>query len=109
MEQYRVKLSIKAYRDLRNASNYIATQYLAPIAAAKKVKRLKETIQNKLSFMPQKYRLVNDNYLASIGYRMMNVENYIAFFSIDANKKVVWVERIIHSKRDWKRLLPEET
>ena len=94
---------------MRNASNYIATQYLAPIAAAKKVKRLKETIQNKLSFMPQKYRLVNDNYLASIRYRMMNVENYIAFFSIDANKKVVWVERIIHSKRDWKRLLPEET
>ena len=109
MEQYRVKLSIKAYRDLRNASNYIAIQYSAPIAAAKKVKRLKDTIVSKLSFMPQKYRLVNDTYLASLKYRMMNVENYIAFFSVDENKMVVWVERIVHSKRDWQRLLPTKT
>jgi hypothetical protein len=40
---------------------------------------------------------------------MMNVENYIVFFSVEENKKVVWVERVIHGARDRKRLLPEET
>jgi len=39
----------------------------------------------------------------------MNVENYIAFFSVDENKMVVWVERIVHSKRDWQRILPTKT
>ena len=109
MENYKVIPTKSAENDLEGIYLYIATQALMPIAAVKKVKRLKDSIVKKLSFMPQKYRLVNDSYLASIRYRMMNVENYIVFFSVEENKKVVWVERVIHGARDWKRLLPEET
>ena len=109
MENYKVIPTKSAENDLEGIYLYIATQALMPIAAAKKVKRLKDSIVKKLSFMPQKYRLVNDSYLASIRYRMMNVENYIVFFSVEENEKVVWVERVIHGARDWKRLLPEET
>ena len=106
MEQYKVRLSKKAYNDLRGITNYISTVYLAPTTAAKKAKRIKETIQNKLSFMPQKYRLANDKYLTSKGYHRMNVENYTAFFVIIEKRKTVRVMRIIHSKREWQRLLP---
>ena len=93
---------------MRNVTNYISTVYLAPTTAVKKAKRIKETIQNKLSFMPQKYRFVDDRKFASRGMRKMNVENYIAFFVINEKLNTVKVIRIIHSKRDWKRLLPEE-
>jgi len=108
MERYSVRISELANRDLRGIAAYITTQYSAPLAAAKKAKRLKEAINRKLSFMPQKYRQVNHYYLASKGYRRMNVENYIAFFTVDAGRKIVWVERVIHDARDWPRVLLEE-
>jgi len=108
MVQYRVRLSTQANKDLRGIAHYIATQYLAPVTAAKKAKRIKETIQRKLSFMPQKFRLVHDPYLTSKGYHLMNVENYTAFFVISEKRKSVRVMRIIHGARDWKRILSEE-
>ena len=91
--------------DLRDAANYISTRLFAPISADRKVKRIREALGGRLSFMPEKYRLVDAPRLASKGYRMMNVENYIAFFTIDEDNSIVWVERIIHGKRDWKHIL----
>jgi len=107
MEQYRVIFSKAARKELRDAADYITTQLLAPIPALKKVKRIRETIYNKLSFMPQKYRLVDNDVLASFGIRRMNVENYIAFFVVDEEKNTVNVTRIIHSKRSWQNVLLE--
>jgi len=109
MERYRVILSKSARKDLRDTANYIATQLFAPIAASRKVKRIRKTLDKKLAFMPQKYRLINDNYLASKGYHLMNIENYIAFFVIDEETKTVRVRRIIHGARDWKPILSDET
>jgi len=109
MVQYKVPLSNAAENDLRNIAEYITLQYFAPIAAAKKVRHLKETIVNRLSFMPQKYRLVDNDVWASIGLRRMNVENYIVFFIVNPKKNIVNVARIIHGKRDWEHVLSEET
>jgi len=109
MERYRVCLSRKAYNDLRGIANYITTEYLAPVTAAKKAKRIKETIQRRLSLMPQKYRLADGGYLASKGYRRMNVEKYAAFFIILEKRKLVRVIRIIHGAREWKRALAEDS
>jgi len=109
MEQYKVPLSNAAENDLRNMAEYITLQYFAPIAAVKKVKRLKETIVSKLSFMPQKYRLVDNKRLAAMGFRRVNVENYIIFFVVDEKNNIVTVRRIIHGARKWVRILFDET
>jgi len=109
MELYRVILSKSARKDLRDTANYIATQLFAPIAASRKVKRIRETIYKNLSFMPQKYRLVDNKRLAAMGFRRVNVENYIIFFVVDEEKHIVTVRRIIHGARDWKRVLSAET
>jgi len=108
MEQYRVSLSKAARHDLDGIANYIATRFFAPITASKKVKSIRETIKKKLSFMPQKYRLVNNQYLASKGYRSMTMKNHTAFFIINERRKVVTVRRIIYARRDWARVLSGE-
>ena len=108
MERYRVSFANRTGDDLRDVALYIATRLSAPRAAAKKVKTIRETISRNLSFMPQKYRLIDNHYLASMGLRMMNVESRIAFFSIDEKTKTVIVRRIIHSRRDWLTILLED-
>jgi len=108
MERYRVILTVPAKDDLRSAASYIAIQFAARIAASRKIKRIRKTLNEKLSFMPQKYRLVANERLAAMGLRRMNVENHIALFSIDDSSKIVAVERIIHALRDLDRILSEE-
>jgi plasmid stabilization system protein ParE len=43
--------------------------------------------------------------LASMGYRKLQVKNYIAFFTINEKDGVVDVERILYTRRDWLRIL----
>jgi plasmid stabilization system protein ParE len=55
--------------------------------------------------IPQKYPLVTDERLASLGYQKLVVKNHIVFFTIDEKSKVVDVERILYVRRDWLRIL----
>ncbi|WP_236860373.1 type II toxin-antitoxin system RelE/ParE family toxin [Candidatus Formimonas warabiya] len=53
----------------------------------------------------QKCPLVTDDRLAMMGYRKLLVKNYIVFFTIDEELKVVDVERILYTRRDWHHIL----
>jgi plasmid stabilization system protein ParE len=104
MDKYRVCVSEPAEDDLREIVRYISLQLESPQTALE----MMETINNnlsKLSDMPYVYPAVRDDRLASMGYRRMSIKNYIAFFTVDENEKVVDVERIIHARRDWASLL----
>ena len=67
-----------------------------------------ETIEDalsKLSDMPDRCPIVRDKRLAAIGYRRLEIKNYTVFFTINEKDKVVDVERILYSRRDWASLL----
>jgi plasmid stabilization system protein ParE len=55
--------------------------------------------------MPQKCPPVTDERLAVMGYRKLLVKNYIVFFTIDEQSKIVDVERILYARRDWHYIL----
>jgi plasmid stabilization system protein ParE len=58
-----------------------------------------------LADMPHRCPPVTDERLASMGYRKLIINNYIAFFTIDEKAKVVDVERILYVRRDWLHIL----
>lgn len=39
------------------------------------------------------------------GYRKLIIKNYIAFFTVDEQARVVDVERILYARRDWLNII----
>jgi toxin ParE1/3/4 len=104
MPKYRVDVSEPAENDLRDIVRYISMQLSAPMTALKMMDTIEEAITG-LAAMPQKCPPVTDKRLAMMGYRKLQVKNYIVFFTIDEKSKVVDVERILYAKRDWHHIL----
>ncbi|MDD2498851.1 MAG: type II toxin-antitoxin system RelE/ParE family toxin [Desulfitobacteriaceae bacterium] len=104
MARYRVDVSEPAENDLRDIVRYISAQLSAPMTATKMMDALEDAIA-RLADIPQKYSLVTDERLASMGYRKLVVKNYIAFFTIYEQSKTVDVERVLYVRRDWLRIL----
>lgn len=104
MAEYKVEVSQPAENDLRNMIRYISVQLSAPVAAENMLDLINEALSG-LADMPQKCPLVTDERLASMGYRKLQVKNYIAFFTINEKDKVVDVERILYARRDWIHIL----
>jgi len=104
MAKYRVDVSEPAENDLRDIVRYISAQLNAPINALKMMDTIEKAAAS-LADMPQRCPLVTDQRLAAMGYRKLIVKNHIVFFTIDETNKVVDVERILYTRRDWLRIL----
>ena len=104
MVKYKVDVSEPAEEDLCDIVRYISSQLVAPITAMQMMETI-ESALSKLSNMPKGYPVVRDERLASMGYRRLDIKNYVAFFTINEKKKVVDVERILYARRDWANLL----
>jgi plasmid stabilization system protein ParE len=104
MTKYRIDISEPAENDLRDIIRYIFAQLSAPVTAQKMMDIVEEAIAN-LAVMPQKCPPVTDKRLARIGYRKLIVKNYIIFFTVNEEIKVVDVERILFARRNWRHIL----
>jgi plasmid stabilization system protein ParE len=104
MDKYRVDVSEPAEKDLQDIIRYISAQLSAPATALEMMEALENAMMS-LTDMPQKSPPVTDEHLATMGYRKLLVKNYIVFFSIDEKGKVVSVERILYTRRNWSLIL----
>jgi len=103
---YRFRFSKLYDNDVDSSYNYIKDKLQAPKAAdtliieiLEKLKRIKEN--------PKIRPLVRDEYLSNLGYRLINVKNYMIFYIIDDDNKHIKVIRFLYCKRDWINILKE--
>ena len=104
MEQYKADISEPAENDLLDIVRYISSQLSAPMTALNMMETIEKALSG-LSQMPHRCPLVTDERLAFMGYRKLNIENYIAFFEIDEKEMTVNIERILYARRDWLQIL----
>ena len=78
------------------------------MAADNLKKEIKEKI-NKIKKNPNIRPLVQDKYLASWGYRLINLKNYIIFYIIDEDNRYLKIIRFLYNKRNWVNILKEKT
>ena len=74
----------------------------------RRITLIDEAVQS-LKENPARFPLVQDDYLASKGYRLVPVKNHLVFYIIRENLCAVSVMRVLYGRRDWKRLLKVET
>ena len=105
---YRLRFSKLYKSDLDSSYNYIKNKLEAPMAADNLIKEILEKL-NKIKENPNIRPLVQDKYLASFGYRLINVKNYAIFYIIDNDNKHIKIIRFLYKKRNWINLLKEKT
>ena len=101
---YSVKFTGKSEEDLFSILKYISTVLKAPAAA----KNLSNEIQSKVRILetsPYCCQLVKDEYLNQQCIRYLLLKNYIVFYSVNEDEKMVSIIRILYGRRDWKSIL----
>jgi plasmid stabilization system protein ParE len=104
---YKLKISKLYKEDTSSSYNYIKYKLEAPMAANNLKKEIKEKIE-KIKNNPNIRPLVQDKYLASLGYRLINVKNYMIFYIIGEDNKHLKLVRFLHNKRNWINILKEK-
>ena len=104
---YRIVLTRSALQDIRSAALYISDTLMNKEAANRLLDAVDEKI-GALAETPYINPLVRDSFLGSHGVRFQLVQNYMAFYIVHEDAKIVSVIRFQHSRRDWISLLKDE-
>ena len=105
---YRLRFSKLYESDVDSCYNYIKNHLEAPVAADNLIMEMLEKL-NRIKENPNARPLVQDAYLASLGYRLINVNNYMIFYIIDDDDKHIKVIRFLYSKRNWITILRQKS
>lgn len=82
MEEYQVRITDEALKDMENIYNYIAYTILVPDSAKTQYNRIAESILS-LSFLPERYQLFEEEPKHSLGIRRLVVDNYLICYVVD--------------------------
>jgi toxin ParE1/3/4 len=104
MERYKVIVSREYHQDLLMILRYLIHDLKSPAAASHFLDAIEETVQG-LSTMPYRFELVRDDTLRQQGYRRCLVKNYLLFYKVFEQEKIVQIYRVIYARRIWERLL----
>jgi len=99
---FKVKVGKTAKRDAREIRRYIAEQFQAPQTANDYFERIVSAVLS-LKEMPERYRLFFENPSDSVKWRnlrVMVVGSYKVLYTVNRDKKEVFVRRILYGKRD---------
>lgn len=97
--KYEIKVTRQALEQMREIAHYISYDLMAPEAAENLLDDLKASIL-KLSVLPKKYPLIEEEPWRSEGVRKIVVKNFLVYYWIDEEYNKVQVTAVIYSKRD---------
>lgn len=96
---YEVRMTEQAIRQIEETVQYISKILLEPETALKWADTLQSEI-GKLSFMPLRYPLTEEEPWHEKGIRKMSIRNFLVYYLIDEKNKIVWVTAAIYGPRD---------
>lgn len=103
---YGVEISEAGQSDLREIFQYITGKLRSGINARGQLQRI-ETEINSLSEIPERYPRYDVEPWFSRGVRMLSVDNYCIFYTVDKEMKMVTVIRVLYGGRNMQSALIE--
>jgi len=101
---YFLNITDLAEEDILSTVKYISNDLKNPTAANNLLNEI-ERHEINLEDNPYIYPLVNDDYLSGKGIRIIVIKNYLMFFYINEDKKIVNIIRFLYGRRNWKNIL----
>jgi len=98
--KYTIEITEAAQRDFESIYLYISDNLCNKQAASRLISLMDKNIKS-LADMPERFPLVNDEYLRGLGIRCITVKNYIVFYMVDISEQKVFVVRVLYGRRNW--------
>lgn len=98
--KYSVEISFKADNDIETIYKYIAFNLLSPDNAVHQIDRLYKMIFS-LEEMPFRFRRFPRKDTSKDELRIVTVDNYCIFYSINENNNTVQIVRVIYGSRNF--------
>jgi plasmid stabilization system protein ParE len=102
--KYIIEFAKAAEEDFIDNATYISNELNNSTAAESLISETQK-VAFSLTHMPYRQPLVRDDYLASLGVRMLIVKRYYLFYGVNEDEKIVYIIRQLHSKRNWQNIL----
>lgn len=99
MIKYEVLLYPKAYRDIEEIYSYLALEKLEPGIAKGQTDRIWDSISS-LEICPESHQDRLCGRFAGKGYKQLIIDNYVAIFKIDEEKRIVYVVTVQYGGRN---------
>ncbi len=104
MAKYNIRLSPKAYSDLKRINEYIVSELLEPNIAYDLFRVIINAIYELDNFPNRNPRVIlNKNIHKDL--RKMWVKNYLIFDDVEETIKIVNIRRILYGASDWRNKL----
>lgn len=100
-ELFKVVYSPEAQEDVRSIYMYIAFELLAEQAACNQIQKKIHSLDT----LPKRYEKVEWEPWVSMGMRKVTVDNYVIFYLVDDNNRLVIINRVFYRGRDIQRML----
>ena len=104
---FRVEYSPEALDDLRAIYSYITFHLKERETAVRQTGRIRREIRA-LSDTPERYAPVDWEPWASMGMRKLSVDNYVVYYLVEQEKRLVSVVRIFYGGRDTENIVNAE-
>lgn len=104
--EFNYRLSKKAEEDLDNIISYIAVELSNKKAATDFIKKLQNSIEQVCLF-PENGAPVNNDFIFDIDIRKKIIGNYIMYYLPDLSKKIIYIVRIVYSKKNMDEILQQ--
>ena len=102
--KFRVDITETAKNDMIEAAEYIDYVLKNPQAADNLMEAVEKEIGSLTAF-PERYAVLDDSVLSSFNVRFVRVKDYLAFYVIMEDEKLVVILRFLHMRRDWTEIL----
>ena len=97
--QYRIDVSSQAAADLRNLFRYISDTLRAPENAYTQLARIRKQILG-LAELPMRFRAYPKHFAGYPQVRIMPVDHFEVFYTVDTGQEKVTILRVIYGGRD---------
>lgn len=102
--KFRVDITETAKNDMIEAAEYIDYVLKTPQAADNLMEAVEKEIGSLTAF-PERYAVLDDSVLSSFNVRFVRVKDYLAFYVIMEDERLVVILRFLHMRRDWTEIL----
>lgn len=97
MDGYTVKITSQAEEQIQEIIHYIVNELNAPDAALRLLDTLEKSFASLTSF-PQRIALTNEEPWRSNGIHRLPIKNFLVYFWINEQKKLVQITAVIYAK-----------
>lgn len=101
---YQVEFTDTAKEDLRSLAYRLVELSKDKELAKRFVRELQQSCKM-LETFPESDALPRDRILRSSGYRFLVFKDYLTFYTIDKEKRVVYIAAVFNGKKDYMRVM----